>query len=121
MVHAFTAALTLWGASAKLPSSVPNARKYAVTVSEKPGTRVFLRTGNLPPKWVASFCTQRLCAPNQLSIVIPASGKLRTEFQVIPDDRAESLVLPVTVRVEDSSTVVNLRRISRPADSVSHL
>ncbi|MBC5816646.1 MAG: hypothetical protein GIW97_08905 [Candidatus Eremiobacteraeota bacterium] len=121
MVHALTAALTLWGASAQLPSSVPNARKYAVSVSAKPGTRVFLRASGLPANWVGSFCTQRLCAPNQVSIVLPASGTLRTEFQIIPDDRAKSLVLPVVVRVEDSNHVVNLRRISRPADSVNHL
>ena len=121
MIAALTAALSLWEASSQLPSSVPNARKYAVSVSAKPGTRVFLRSGTLPHNWIASFCTQRLCAPTQVSIVIPASGTLRTEFQVIPDDRTKSLVLPIAVRVSAGDTVLKLRRVSRPADSVNQL
>jgi thiol-disulfide isomerase/thioredoxin/tetratricopeptide (TPR) repeat protein len=68
-----------------LPGSIASTYKYRVALSGPPGQAVKLHASGLPKDWVASFCTNRVCAPFTVESTIPASGVLVIEFQVIPD------------------------------------
>lgn len=69
---------------AELPGSVPNTLKYRLVVSGAAGRNVSLKAADVPKGWVASFCTDRVCAPFEVSVSIPDSGVKVVEFQLVP-------------------------------------
>lgn len=81
---------------AELPGSVPNTIKYRLVVAGTAGTSVALTTAGVRKGWVASFCTDRVCAPFKVSVNIPASGVKIIEFQLVPPDKGAQ---PGKVRV----------------------
>jgi tetratricopeptide (TPR) repeat protein len=74
----------------ELPGSLASTLKYRVVVTAAPGAHVQLAARGLPAGWVGSFCSDRLCSPFRVMVVIPASGVKIVEFQVIPGDHAAS-------------------------------
>jgi hypothetical protein len=88
-----------------LPGSVTSTYKYRLVVAGTPGKTVELRAGGLPQHWVASFCSDRQCAPFQTTVVLPASGVKVIEFQVIPQSRAAA----PTVRVSGDGASASVR------------
>jgi hypothetical protein len=88
---------------ADLPGSLPGTIKYRLAVSGAPNANVDLATKGLPKGWVASFCTDRLCAPFKVSVVLPVSGVKVIEFQLIPDV-AGSAEPRVTIVATDGKT-----------------
>jgi hypothetical protein len=75
--------LTPW-TGADLPGSTPNTIKYRLVVAGQPGRNVALHTADVPKGWVASFCTDRVCAPFKVSVALPDSGVKVIEFQLVP-------------------------------------
>ena len=74
---------------ADLPGSVASTLKYRLVVAGTAGKNVDLRAAGLPKGWVASFCTDRVCAPFKVSVALPQSGVKVIEFQLVPpDDKA---------------------------------
>jgi len=69
---------------ADLPGSIPNTIKYRLVVADVAGRNVALKATNVPKGWVASFCSDRVCAPFRVSIAIPPSGVKVVEFQLVP-------------------------------------
>ena len=67
-----------------LPGSIASTLKYRLVVAGSPGRTVALTTSALPPKWIASFCTDRVCAPFRTTVSLPASGVKVIEFQLVP-------------------------------------
>jgi peroxiredoxin/tetratricopeptide (TPR) repeat protein len=67
-----------------LPGSVSSTYKYRLVVAGTPGKTVALEASGLPKRWVASFCSDRQCAPFRTTVALPASGVKVIEFQVIP-------------------------------------
>jgi hypothetical protein len=47
----------------------PQTRSYAVRVIAPPGSGVQLAALDVPPGWLASFCTPRVCSPGR--VVLP--------------------------------------------------
>lgn len=80
-----------------LPGSVASTYKYRLVVAGTPGKTVALAASGLPKRWVASFCSDRQCAPFRTTVALPASGVKVIEFQVIPQSAAPR---PPTVRVD---------------------
>jgi peroxiredoxin len=78
-----TLSLAPW-TGAELPGSVPNTIKYRLVVAGAAGKSVALHAADVPKGWVASFCTDRVCAPFKVSVAIPASGVKIIEFQLVP-------------------------------------
>ncbi len=70
-----------------LPGSVTSTYKYRLVVAGTPGKTVALEASGLPKRWVASFCSDRECAPFRTTVALPASGVKVIEFQVIPQSR----------------------------------
>ena len=67
-----------------LPGSIASTYKYRLIVTGAPGTRIGLAAGGLPPRWIGSFCTDRVCAPFRTAVVLPAEGVKVVEFQIVP-------------------------------------
>jgi len=70
---------------ADLPGSISSTLKYRLVVTGVPGANVTLHAGGLPKSWIASFCTDRVCAPFTVTTALSASGVKVIEFQVVPD------------------------------------
>jgi peroxiredoxin/tetratricopeptide (TPR) repeat protein len=81
--------LTPW-TGADLPGSTPNTIKYRLVVAGQPGRNIALHTAGVPKGWVASFCTDRVCAPFKVSVALPESGVKVIEFQLVPPGAMES-------------------------------
>jgi peroxiredoxin len=69
---------------ADLPGSVPNTIKFRLIVAGVAGHNVALQTSDVPKGWVASFCTDKICAPFKVDVSIPDSGVKVVEFQLVP-------------------------------------
>ncbi|MBV8601422.1 MAG: redoxin domain-containing protein [Candidatus Eremiobacteraeota bacterium] len=82
----------------ELPGSVPNTAKYRLVVAGPEGKSVALHAADLPKGWIASFCTDRICAPMRVTTTLPASGVKVIEFQVVPPETKALAHLP-SVRV----------------------
>ncbi len=89
-----------------LPGSVSSTYKYRLVVAGTPGKVVALTAGGLPKRWIASFCSDRQCAPFRTTVALPSSGVKVIEFQVIPEAPAAS---PPTVRVAGDGTSAAVR------------
>jgi hypothetical protein len=64
--------------------SLAGTIRYRLIVTGGAGERVSLHAKGVPPRWVASFCSDRLCAPFAVTLVFPESGILALEFQLVP-------------------------------------
>jgi thiol-disulfide isomerase/thioredoxin len=89
-----------------LPGSVTSTYKYRLVVAGTPGKSVALNASGLPKRWVASFCSDRQCAPFRTTVALPASGVKVIEFQVIPQSRAPH---PPTIRVQGDGASAAVR------------
>jgi peroxiredoxin len=69
---------------ADLPGSIPNTLKYRLVVAGTAGRNITLHAADVPKGWVASFCTDRVCAPFKTSVALPQSGVKVIEFQLVP-------------------------------------
>ncbi len=81
--HGISVSLAPW-VGAELPGSVPNTIKYRLVLAGTAGRNVTLDASGLPKEWVASFCSDKVCAPMHVAVVIPPSGVKIVEFQLIP-------------------------------------
>ena len=83
-----TVSLAPW-TGADLPGSIPNTAKYRLVVTGIAGRSIALHASDVPKGWVASFCTDRVCAPFRTTVIVPNSGVKIIEFQLVPPtDRA---------------------------------
>jgi peroxiredoxin/tetratricopeptide (TPR) repeat protein len=101
--------LALW-TGPDLPGSVASTYKYRLVVAGTPGKTVALAAGGLPKHWVASFCSDRQCAPFRTIVALPASGVKVIEFQVIPQSGAPSLP---TIRVDGDGASASVKVAAR--------
>jgi tetratricopeptide (TPR) repeat protein len=69
---------------ADLPGSIPNTIRYRLIVAGSAGKQVALHAEDVPKGWVASFCSDRVCAPFSVTLSIPDSGVKVVEFQLVP-------------------------------------
>ena len=89
---------------ADLPGSIPSTLKYRLVATGPAGKTMTLRASGLPKGWVASFCTDRVCAPNRVVFAVPASGVKVIEFQVVPDGPRPAVNPTVTIDANAGTT-----------------
>lgn len=90
-----------------LPGSVSSTYKYRLVVAGTPGKTVALEATGLPKRWVASFCSDRQCAPFRTTVALPESGVKVIEFQVIPQSSVTAAPA-VRVRGDGASAIVRI-------------
>jgi peroxiredoxin len=78
-----TVSLAPW-TGPEAPGSIPNTIKYRLVVADAAGRDVSLVASDVPKGWVASFCSDRVCAPFKVKVAIPESGVKVVEFQLVP-------------------------------------
>jgi peroxiredoxin/tetratricopeptide (TPR) repeat protein len=97
----------------QLPGSSPDTAKYRLVVTGKPGQSVRLQAKDLPKGWIASFCTDRICAPLQVATTLPDSGVKVIEFQVVPPSAKDLGHIPsVRVIVTDGKSSASARTLA---------
>ncbi|HYW53311.1 MAG TPA: redoxin domain-containing protein [Dongiaceae bacterium] len=98
VAHGASTALSLapW-TGPDLPGSITSTFKYRLVVTGAPGTRIALAAAGLPPRWIGSFCTDRVCAPFRTAVIMPADGVKIVEFQVVPTTAHNG---PASVRID---------------------
>jgi peroxiredoxin/Tfp pilus assembly protein PilF len=97
----------------QLPGSSPDTAKYRLVVTGKPGQSVHLQAKDLPKGWIASFCTDRICAPFQVATTLPDSGVKVIEFQVVPPSAKDLGHVPsVRVIVTDGKSTATARTLA---------
>ena len=89
---------------ADLPGSIPSTIKYRLVATGPVGKLMNLHASGLPKGWIASFCTDRVCAPNRVRFTVPASGVKVIEFQVIPDGPKPESAPIVTIDASAGAT-----------------
>jgi thiol-disulfide isomerase/thioredoxin/tetratricopeptide (TPR) repeat protein len=89
-----------------LPGSVASTYKYRLVVAGTPGKTVALAASGLPKRWIASFCTDRQCAPFRTTVALPASGVKVIELQIIPQSAAPGAP---TVRIDGDGATAQVR------------
>jgi len=101
VAHGGAPALSLapW-TGADLPGSIASTIKYRLVVVGEPGSTLVLAAKGLPARWIASFCSDRTCAPFRTEVRMPSDGVKIVEFQVVPFTAHAS---PVGVRIDASS------------------
>jgi thiol-disulfide isomerase/thioredoxin/Flp pilus assembly protein TadD len=67
-----------------LPGSLASTLKYRLIVAAASDAPVTLRAAGMRHDWVASFCADGLCSPQQVSFHTPPSGVKTYEFQLVP-------------------------------------
>ena len=97
----------------ELPGSVPSTAKYRLVVTGPSAAVVALHAADLPKGWIASFCTDRICAPLRVTTTLPASGVKVIEFQVVPPDaKALAHVPSVRVIASDGKSTTAIRTLA---------
>ncbi|MDQ2992108.1 MAG: hypothetical protein M3R30_04715 [Candidatus Eremiobacteraeota bacterium] len=87
-------------------SAIVGATKYRLTVSGRPGAHVHLRATGRSEGWVAAFCTDRICSPDQTVLDLPASGRVDVQFELVRDDEhAAATSGRVTIRTDQGAKV----------------
>ncbi len=80
------------------------ATRYRVAVVATPGRSVVLEAADVPPGWVASFCSERLCTPNRTTVIVPRSGVKLLELTLVPPAPGSSVPkVRITARDEDGT------------------
>lgn len=67
-------------------NAIAGATKYRLTVTGEPGTHVHARATGYAKGWVAAFCTDKICSPDQTVLDLPASGRSVVQFELVRDD-----------------------------------
>jgi hypothetical protein len=97
--------LTPWHA-ANLPTTTSAAVKYLLTVRGVPHAHVHLRARYVAKGWIAAFCTQKVCSPDQTMLDLNAKGTSAIEFELIRNDSTASHSTGATVVSDDGAWVV---------------
>ena len=86
-----------------LPAANSDAAKYRLTVRGTPGSTAHLHTSDVASGWIAAFCNGHVCAPNKLDQVIPASGNVALQFELIREDESAPHVSGATILADDGA------------------
>jgi cytochrome c biogenesis protein CcmG/thiol:disulfide interchange protein DsbE len=87
-----------------LPGSLASTLKYRLIVASAADAAVTLHAGGIARDWVASFCADGLCSPQQVSYRAPAGGVKTYEFQLVPPQPGAHPG-PVTISAAGGATV----------------
>jgi hypothetical protein len=83
-----------------LRGSIPDTAKFSVGIRGHAGQTVRLRAVGVPQGYIASFCTNRVCAAFRVSLALPASGRESIELQLIENVPGSPKPTTVTVAAE---------------------
>ncbi len=89
-----------------LPTATQAAVKYRLTIAAPSGTIVHLRASKVAIGWIAAFCDSHVCSPMQATKLMPKSGKVVLQFELIRDDDAAPHTSGATIVPDSGKPVV---------------
>ncbi len=98
---------------ATLPGSTPKTIKYRLVVVAQPRESVQLHAERYADGWLPSFCSDNLCSPIRRTVLLPSSGALTLEFQMIPTAPSAPPVSRVTVVATEGGSTASASLTSR--------
>jgi hypothetical protein len=98
-----TLALGPW-TGPSLPTATPAAARYKITLLGPADKSVALRADGLPKGWIASFCTNKACAPFRYTMQLDNQGKGVIEFQAIRTDDAAPSHVRITLAADGAAS-----------------
>jgi len=86
-----------------LRGSLADSVKFSLHISGRAGAPVALRATGVPHGWLASFCTNLVCASSHVTIRLPESGQQTIELQLIQLDVRATTPANAEVRSADGA------------------
>ena len=86
-----------------------------VALEGAPGHVVRLSTAGVPRRWVASWCTARVCAVGRTTVTLDRRGRADVELTIVPDDGAQAPWPTLRVRAVDGPERASRTFVARPA------
>lgn len=81
------------------------AVRYRLAVTGTPGASVHLRSDGVAQGWIAAFCTARLCSPERVDVVLPASGRAVYAFELFRESSSAPKHSGAIIRSADGASV----------------
>ncbi len=88
-----------------LQTTGANTAKYRLEVSGRPRTTVHLRAAGVAKGWLAAFCTPKLCSPERVNTLLPSSGQLVLQFELIRESGDAPRRSGATIVGDDGASV----------------
>lgn len=79
--------------------------KYRLEVSGKPNEVVRLQAAGLADGWLGAFCTPKVCSPQRVEAVLPASGHAIFQFELIRESDSAPTESGATITSSDGAKV----------------
>lgn len=86
-------------------TTTDSAAKYRLEVDGRPNATVRLSARGVAHGWLAAFCTQRLCSPQQVDVQLPHSGNAVFQFELIRESESASTTSGATIVSSDGDRV----------------
>lgn len=68
---------------ADLQTTSADAAKYRLEVTGRPNATIRLEASNVAAGWLAAFCTPKICSPQRYEVLLPHSGQIVLQFELI--------------------------------------
>ena len=86
-----------------VPTATTAAAKYKLVVNGAAQQNVELRAAGLPKGWIASFCTDKACAPFRYTLQLDNKGKGVIELAAIRTDDSAPARIRLTITADGRS------------------
>ncbi|HTU83098.1 MAG TPA: hypothetical protein VMF61_13270 [Candidatus Acidoferrales bacterium] len=101
-----TTHLTIAPWSGKAPATTTAAAaKYRLTIVGAPNAALTLKASRLARGWLAAFCTPKVCAPMQVDVRLPASGRTSYAFELIREDESAPAHSGASIESSDGASI----------------
>jgi hypothetical protein len=90
-------------AGPQLPGTIPGTAKFTVHIAGRARQTVSVRAVGVPAGYIASFCTDRVCAPFAVTFALPKTGSASIELQLIENTPGAHAPRRVTVTADGTA------------------
>ncbi len=90
---------------ADLQTTSADAAKYRLEVTGQPNATIRLQASNVAAGWLAAFCTPKICSPQRYDVLLPRSGQVVLQFELIRESDTAPKQSGATITVGDGASV----------------
>lgn len=90
---------------ADLQTTSTDAAKYRLEVTGRPNATIRLEASNVATGWLAAFCTPKICSPQRYDALLPRSGQIVLQFELIRESDAAPKQSGATISGGDGASV----------------
>ena len=90
---------------ADLQTTSADAAKYRLEVTGRPDATIRLQTSNVAAGWLAAFCTPKVCSPQRYDALLPHSGQVVLQFELIRESDTAPKRSGATITGDDGASV----------------